>query len=180
MSLYEASVKSDSWSLSSITRPLTTLEGWKEIGHGIFTMKSYVRTFPTRNLSQKDGSSTQRGQEKELPCGFTPSMPHKNSWQEKVRDNRSSNISGDTMVGTMSTHHKMEQGNQDNRQENVDQTIHVENTDIQPPAYTPTKRTRSLLLALVGVTAMIPSLTADMYLPATSSISRVRLCSFLA
>lgn len=174
MSLYEASVKSESWSLASVTRPLTTLEGWKEIGHGIYTMKSYIRTFPTRGLSKKGRSDNQSDHRKECPEDpAKPATPYEGQWRQTASHNRSSNMSGDTAVGTMSTELKMEQESQTSQQEHGEPPTKIENSKIQPPAHTFTKRTRSLLVVLVAVAAMIPSLTADMYLPATPSISKV-------
>ncbi|KAF2015809.1 MFS general substrate transporter [Aaosphaeria arxii CBS 175.79] len=44
MSLYEPSVRSSSWSISQrFSRPLTTLEGWREITSGVYAMNSDVR-----------------------------------------------------------------------------------------------------------------------------------------
>ncbi|KAF2255329.1 MFS general substrate transporter [Trematosphaeria pertusa] len=51
MSLYEPSVRSSTWSLISrrVSQRFTTLEGWREIGLGVFTMGHNIRMFSIRH-----------------------------------------------------------------------------------------------------------------------------------
>jgi hypothetical protein len=134
-------------------------------------MNSYIRTFPTRNLSRREGGHAQGDSSEGLPKAPAKyATTYGNVPRQTVSDDRSINMPGDTTAAIVNTHFKMADGIQPNKRGTA---ADIGNPEEWPPYHTFTERKRSLLVVLVGAAALIPQLTAGMYLPATHSIGSV-------
>ena len=156
-SLYEPSVRSSTWSLLSrrLSRRFTTLEGWREVGLGVYTMSSNIRLFALKSrFDTQVVQDTHTGLAEEVPP--VPKILPQDEW---VR-------TGQATVG------KVVKNVQEAR-------VVLKGKGTKEEAYHVfSVREKWSVVAVVGVLGLFPGLSAGVYLPALNAVARV--CIFLS
>lgn len=157
-SLYEPSIRSSTWELPSrgFSKRFTTLEGWREIGAGVYAMgNSNIRMFSIRNQFDPEHINVDQEQEFDFtPAEMLPSVKSKASVVEYRRSSEGTigkaiGSIRDTKAGVLRT--------------SSDEVYNVY-----------TRKEKWIMVAIVGVAGIFPALTFNIYLPALARMSTVR------
>lgn len=159
-SLYEPSVRGSTISVIGrrLSQRFTTLEGWREVGSGVFAMgTSNVRMFGVRNQFDTEYS-------RDAPFDFTQTLDKSQlevpKPQSFVEYRRSSEGTIGKAIGSV-------------RDVKKDST--TEELEHEEPYHVYTSSEKWFLVAIAGAASSFPMLTFNMYLPALERIAAVGL-----
>ena len=153
-----------------LSQRFTTLEGWREVGSGVFAMgSSNIRMFAVRHQFDTDNSS-------DAPFDFTQTLDNSQadivSTQSFVEYRRSSEGTIGKAIGSvrdgknnMSTIEAVPDGKN---------LATIEEMKPEEPYYAYTVHEKWTLVAIAGAASSFPMLTFNMYLPALERIATVR------
>ena len=173
MSLYEPSVRSSTWSVLSrrLSRRFTTLEGWREVGVGVYAMSSNIRMF-----SLKHQFDPEHFREEFIPMSTpdvppvpnvpdvpdVPNLPNLPNLPNTLPEEEWVRTSQGTVgkaIGSVSEITSLRKG----RIVGKEQPYHVYE-----------RKEKWTLVAIVGVAGLFPGLTTNIYLPTLNAVANVR------
>ena len=159
-SLYEPSIRGSHVPMFGRRKSqrFTTLEGWREIGSGVFAMgSSNIRMFSVRHQFDTEYSG-------DAGFDFTQTLDKSQATLTKpqsfVEYRRSSEGTIGTAIGSV-------------REGKIQKN--VEDVEIEEPYHVFTRSEKWTLVAIAGAAGSVPMLTFNMYLPALDRIATVRL-----
>lgn len=176
MSLYEPSVRSSTWSLASrrFSRPFTTLEGWREIGLGVYTLGNRMRMFSTRHQFDPEKFQEEE-QSRTLPARLdippVPAIPSVASYGHLMRPPGSgigNAFASPAFAPKIELHVHGEK-----RKEVWDEVLPEERPQKPGPYHVFSPMKKWVLVVIVGVAGIFPSLTPNIYLPTLNQIGTV-------
>jgi hypothetical protein len=156
-SLYEPSVRSSIWSLraSGVSKRFTTLEGWREIGLGVYAMgNSNIRMFSIRNQYDPEHFRDNRNVQFEFQVSRR-TQPLK-SRLFAVEYQRPSEATTEKAVEPV----QLAKGD-------------VLQTETRELYNVYTKKEKWVVVAIIGAAGIFPALTFNIYLPALTKIATV-------
>jgi hypothetical protein len=157
MSLYESSILSSTWTLSKFSRRLsrrfTTLEGWREIGLGVYVMSSNIRMF-SLNL-QFDPEILHQEPRPKSSEAVVPPVPKILPEEEWIRTSK--DLAVKAIEGI--------------RDEEVGEKRRSKEKDVSYHVYS--RREKWNVIAIVCILGLFPGLTANIYLPTLNAVGRV-------
>ena len=169
MSLYEESVRSSSWSLISrrLSRRFTTLEGWREIGLGVYAMSNNIRMFSIRH--QFDPEQLRDDHPDAIPPVPTISPHFSRAHSERVISVQTLDQPIKTPAGAFAGEIRFEKG------QAVETVISERQATPEPgiPYHVFSRRRKWLIVVIVGVTGLFPALAANIYLPTLDKVAQV-------
>lgn len=158
-SLYEPSVRGSTISVIErrTTKRFTTLEGWREIGQGVFAMgSSNIRMFSVRHQFDTEYSQP-------ADFDFTQTLDKSQITSIKPRSfveyRRSSEGTIGKAIGSV----------RDGKTNTIMEEVEIE----EPPYHVYTKHEKWTLVAIAGAAGSFPMFTFNMYLPALERIATV-------
>jgi hypothetical protein len=161
-SLYEPSVRGSTISIvgRSISKRFTTLEGWREIGSGVYAMgSSNIRMFSFRHQFDPDHSQF-------TGFDFTQTLDHAQTAIAKPQSFVEHRTSSEGTIGKAI-------GSVRDRKTNP---MALAEDGIEEPYHVYTLKEKWTLVVVAGAAASFPMLTFNMYLPALGRIATVWIC----
>jgi hypothetical protein len=157
MSLYEPSVRSSTWTLSEfskrLSRRFTTLEGWREVGLGVYAMSSNIRMFSLKYQFDSEAFH-QESRPKSLE-DVVPPVPKILPKEEWIRTSKGT---GGEAIGII-------------RDEKIGEKREPDEKDVSYHVYS--RREKWEVVAIVGIVGLFPGLTANIYLPTLNAVGTV-------
>ncbi|KAF2113139.1 major facilitator superfamily transporter [Lophiotrema nucula] len=168
MSLYEESVRSSSWSLISrrLSRRFTTLEGWREIGLGVYAMSNNVRMFSIRH--QFDPEQIRDNYPDTVLPVPAISLHFSKAQSERVVSVRLFDDPVQKPTGIFGGNMRFEKG------QAVETIIPERQATPEPviPYHVFSRRRKWLIVVIVSVTGLFPALAANIYLPTLDKVAQ--------
>ncbi|KAH7132376.1 major facilitator superfamily transporter [Dendryphion nanum] len=179
MSLYEPSVRSSRWSLSQrLSRPFTTLEGWREIGLGVYAMSNNIRIFSIRHqfdpdqyrdeqtshVTHEDSRISRRS---DIPP--VPSIPRSHSLHSSGKPSMIAPVAAPITIIPPSAARRSQFDRWD---EKGMVSVDIRSGPFDYPYHVYSYRKKWLLVGIVTVVAIVAGLTPSMYLPSLNTIAR--------